>query len=143
VLKDAIGAREHTPGQAPASPRLLPALWLYATSQGMSSARALERLCVSHDGYRWLCGGVSVNYHGLADFRSGHGELLDRLLKLNIAALMADDVIELAQLAQDGVRAGGSTSSHRFCTSGWRDIERWGRTGWGRVPKGGVADRWS
>jgi transposase len=89
VLEDAIGAREHTPGQAPASPRLLLALWLYATSQGVGSARALERLCASHDAYRWLCGGVSVNYHGLAAFRSGHGELLDRLLTHNIAALMA------------------------------------------------------
>ncbi|HWL81941.1 MAG TPA: IS1182 family transposase [Roseomonas sp.] len=115
VLEDAIGAREHTPGQAPASPRLLLALWLYATSQGVGSARALERLCASHDAYRWLCGGVSVNYHGLADFRSGHGELLDRLLTHNIAALMADDVIELAEVVQDGVRvrAGAGASSFR------------------------------
>ncbi|WP_422009756.1 IS1182 family transposase [Reyranella sp.] len=117
VLEDAIGAREHTPGQAPASPRLLLALWLYATSQGVGSARALERLCASHDAYRWLCGGVSVNYHGLADFRSGHGELLDRLLTHNIAALMAEDVIELAEVVQDGVRvragAGGSSFRRR------------------------------
>jgi transposase len=61
VLEETIEAREHTPGQAPASPRLLLALWLYATSQGVGSARALERLCNSHDAYRWLCGGVSVN----------------------------------------------------------------------------------
>jgi transposase/vacuolar-type H+-ATPase subunit H len=115
VLEDAIGAREHTPGQAPASPRLLLALWLYATSQGVGSARALERLCVSHDGYRWLCGGVSVNYHGLADFRSGHGELLDRLLTHNIAALMEDKLIEFAEVVQDGVRvrAGAGASSFR------------------------------
>lgn len=115
VLEDAIGAREHTPGQAPASPRLLLALWLYATSQGVGSARALERLCARHDAYRWLCGGVSVNYHGLAAFRSGHGELLDRLLTHNIAALMAEDVIELAEVVQDGVRvrAGAGASSFR------------------------------
>ena len=115
VLEDAIGAREHTPGQAPASPRLLLALWLYATSQGVGSARALERLCSSHDAYRWLCGGVSVNYHGLADFRSGHGELLDRLLTHNIAALMEDKLIEFAEVVQDGVRvrAGAGASSFR------------------------------
>lgn len=114
VLEDAIGAREHTPGQAPASPRLLLALWLYATSQGVGSARALERLCASHDAYRWLCGGVSVNYHGLADFRSGHGELLDRLLTHNIAALMADNVIELAEVVQDGVRVRASAGASSF-----------------------------
>jgi len=69
-LEQAVRAREHTPGQAPVSPRLLLALWLYATSEGIGSARALARLCESHDVYRWLCGGVSVNYHGLADFRT-------------------------------------------------------------------------
>ena len=62
-LEEAVRAREHTPGQAPASPRLLLALWLYATSEGIGSARALARLCESHDVYRWLCGGVSMNYH--------------------------------------------------------------------------------
>lgn len=115
VLEDAIGVREHTPGQAPASPRLLLTLWLYATSQGVGSARVLERLCASHDGYWWLCGGVSVNYHGLADFRSGHGELLDRLLTHNIAALMEDKLIEFAEVVQDGVwvRAGAGASAFR------------------------------
>src|SRR5260221_9677903 len=114
-LEQTVGAREHTPGQAPASPRLLLALWLYATSQGVGSARALERLCTSHDAYRWLCGGVSVNYHGLADFRSGHGELLDQLLTHNIATLSAAGVIEVAEVVQDGVRvrAGAGASSFR------------------------------
>ncbi len=114
VLEEAIEAREHTPGQAPASPRLLLALWLYATSQGVGSARALERLCASHDAYRWLCGGVSVNYHGLADFRSGHGELLDQLLTRNIAALSEAGVIELAEVVQDGVRVRASAGAASF-----------------------------
>jgi transposase len=114
VLEEVIKAREHTPGQAPASPRLLLALWLYATSDGVGSARALERLCDSHDVYRWLCGGVSVNYHGLADFRSGHGELLDELLTDNIAALAAAGVIELTEVAQDGVRVRASAGASSF-----------------------------
>ena len=61
ALEDTVRARTHTPGQAPVSPRLLLALWLYATSQGVGSARALAKLCTSHDAYRWLCGGVGVN----------------------------------------------------------------------------------
>jgi len=68
-LEDRIKARGDRPGHPATSPRLLLALWLYATSDGVGSARALERLCESHDVYRWLCGGVSVNYHTLADFR--------------------------------------------------------------------------
>lgn len=114
VLEDAIGAREHTPGQPPPSPYLLVALWLYATSQGVGSARALARLCESEDAYRWLCGGVSLNYHGLADFRTAHGGLLDRLLSENVAALSASGVIDLDEVMQDGVRIRASAGAASF-----------------------------
>jgi hypothetical protein len=43
--------------------------WLYATCEGVGSARALDRLCDEHDAYRWICGGVGVNYHTPADSR--------------------------------------------------------------------------
>ena len=114
-IEDAIKAREHTPGQAPPSPRLLLALWLYAVSEGVGSARALDRLCECHDAYRWLCGGVSVNYHGLSDFRVAHPELLDRLLIEHVAALSAAGIIDLDEVAQDGlrVRAAAGASSFR------------------------------
>ena len=29
--------------------------------------------------FQWICGGVSVNYHTLADFRTRHVELLDEI----------------------------------------------------------------
>ena len=113
-LERAVRAREHTPGQAPASPRLLLALWLYATSEGVGSARALARLCESHDAYRWLCGGVSVNYHGLADFRTADSDLLDRLLTENVATLSAANVINLNEVVQDGVRVRASAGAASF-----------------------------
>jgi transposase len=62
AVEQMVRARTHTPGQAPVCPRLMLALWLYATSEGVGSARALAKLCTSHDAYRWLCGGVSVNH---------------------------------------------------------------------------------
>jgi rubrerythrin len=55
-----------------------------------------------------------VNYHGLADFRSGHGELLDQLLTHNIATLSAAGVIELAEIVQDGVRVRASAGAASF-----------------------------
>ena len=114
VLEEAVRAREHTPGQAPVSPRLLLALWLHATSEGIGSARALARLCESHDAYRWLCGGVSVNYHGLADFRTAHPDLLDRLLTESVATLSAAGVIDLDEVVQDGVRVRASAGAGSF-----------------------------
>src|SRR6267378_517015 len=113
-LENRIKARGDRPGHPATSPRLLLALWLYATSEGVGSARALERLCEHHDAYRWLCGGVSVNHHTLSDFRVGHGDLLDRLLTENLAALCAADLIDVSTLTQDGVRVRASAGAASF-----------------------------
>ena len=113
-LEDRIKSRGDRPGHPATSPRLLLALWLYATSQGVGSARALERLCNSHDAYRWLCGGVSVNYHMLADFRVGCADLLDRLLAEHLAALTEAGLVDLDTLAQDGVRIRASAGAASF-----------------------------
>lgn len=115
-LYAAIKARDGVPGHPPIDPRLMLALWLYATSDGIGSARALARLCESDNAYRWLCGGVSVNYHTLSDFRVGQAALLDELLAQHMAALATAGVIDLDTLAQDGIRvraAAGAASYHR------------------------------
>jgi transposase len=121
-LEDRIKAREARPGHPTISPRLLLALWLVATSEGVGSARALARLCDSHDVYRWLCGGVSVNHHTLGDFRVGCADLLDRLLAEHLAALAKANLIDLDTLAQDGVRiraSAGAASFRREATLDW------------------------
>ena len=79
-LYDAIRSVEGGPGHPPADPRVLTALWLYATIEAVGSARKLARLCEEHTAYQWLSGGVSVNHKTLADFRVGQGPLLERLL---------------------------------------------------------------
>ena len=114
ALEETVRARTHGPGQAPVSPRLQLALWLFATSQGIGSARALERLCESHDAYRWLCGGVRVNYHSLSEFRTAHPELLERLLVEHVASLSVAGVIDLDEVVQDGVRVRASAGASSF-----------------------------
>jgi hypothetical protein len=76
-LYASIKAREGVPGRPTPDPRLYLALWLYATIEGIGSARALERLCRPHAAYRWLCGRVPVNYHDLSDFAAAWA-VLDR-----------------------------------------------------------------
>jgi transposase len=113
-LEKRIKARGDRPGHPATSPRLLLALWLYATSEGVGSARALGRLCENHDAYRWLCGGVSVNHHMLADFRVGCADLLDRLMSEHLAALAKAGLVDLETLAQDGVRVRASAGAASF-----------------------------
>jgi transposase len=111
----AIRARQGSAGRPAIDPKILVALWLYATMDGVGSAREVDRLCASHDAYRWLRGGVSVNYHTLSDFRVEHGAALDDLLTQSIAALIHGGIVGLARVAQDGtrVRAAASVGSFR------------------------------
>src|SRR3989338_7561171 len=109
-----IKAVEGHAGRPTIDPAILMALWLYATVEGVGSARAVARLCEEHDAYRWICGGVSVNYHTLADFRVEHVEDLDRLLTTSVATLMAEGLVTLTRVAQDGVRVRASAGAASF-----------------------------
>ena len=113
-LRD-VKAIEHHVGRNATDPRLLVALWVFATLKAVGSARELERLCRDHLAYQWLCGGVSVNYHRLADFRSQGGEHWEQLLTQIVATLMNADLVTLDRVAQDGmkVRANAGKSSFR------------------------------
>jgi transposase len=115
VFYDRIKARGETPGRPATDPRILVALWLYATADGIGSARALARLCEHHTIYRWICGGVGVNHTMLSEFRLDSGEFLDRLLTNSLTALMKEGLITLDEVITDGtkVRAAASRSSMR------------------------------
>jgi transposase len=110
-----IKAREGGAGRTPIDPRILVALWLYATIDGVGSAREVARLCEAHDAYRWLRGGVSVQAHTLSDFRVARQAALDDLLTQSIAALTYDGLVAVARVAVDGtrVRASAGTGSFR------------------------------
>lgn len=113
-LLEAIKARGSNAGRAAIDPRILFALWLYATLDGVGSGREVARLSLEHDAYRWICGGVSVNYHALNDFRSGHEALMDELLSDNVAALAAVGAISLQRVAQDGMRVRAAAGAASF-----------------------------
>jgi transposase len=116
-LKD-IKAVEHHVGRNAIDPRLLVALWVFATLRGVGSARELDRLCRDHLAYRWLCGGVSVNYHTLAAFRSGGGEKWDELLTQIVATLMDEGLVTMDRVAQDGMRVRADAGTSSFRTGG-------------------------
>lgn len=113
-LYQAIKAVDGHAGRPAIDPAILMALWLYATLEGVGSARAVGRLCEEHDAYRWICGGVSVNYHTLADFRVGPADILDGLLTTSVATLLAGGLVALTRVAQDGVRVRASAGAASF-----------------------------
>jgi len=113
-LYDRIRARGRVAGRPAIDPRLLVAVWLYTTLSGVSSARELADLCRRHDAFRWLAGGVSVNYHTLADFRTDNLEFTEKLLKQSVEVLRQQGLIDLDRVAQDGLRVRASAGAASF-----------------------------
>lgn len=109
-----IRAREGWAGRPAIDPKILVALWLYATIDGVGSAREVDRLCYAHDAYRWLRGGVSVNHHTLSDFRVGHQGALDQLLTQSITVLLDQRVVTLNRITQDGTKVRASAGVRSF-----------------------------
>ena len=114
ALYEPIRAFEGRAGRTPIDPRILLALWLYATLRAVGSARQLDQLCIEHIAYRWLCGGVPVNYHTLADFRSESGGILERMMIGHIAVLRAAGLVTMDRVAHDGVRVRASAGTGSF-----------------------------
>ncbi len=118
ALYASIKAVDGGPGRDAIAPEILLSLWLYATREGVGSARALSWLCEAHDAYRWLCGGVRVNHHTLSDFRVGQGAFLDALLTQSIVSLMSTGAVTLKRVAQDGMRVRASAGAASFRRKG-------------------------
>jgi transposase len=109
-----IQAVEGGVGRDAVDPKILMALWMFAVIEGISSARHLARLCERDLAYQWICGEVGVNHHLLSDFRTAHGEFLDRLLSDTIATLLHQQIVTLETVAQDGMRVRASAGSGSF-----------------------------
>jgi transposase len=115
---DTIRARGDAPGRAATDPQLLITLWLYAATRGVANARELDRLCRESDPYRWICGGVSLNYHTLSDFRVGHREALNDLLTQMLAVLIRGKAVSVERVAQDGTRVRVGAGANSFKKEG-------------------------
>jgi transposase len=115
ALYSEIEARSRIAGASAIDPKILLALWIYATSEGEGSAREINRLTQAHDAYRWICGGVEVGYHTLSDFRGQQGKVIDDLITQVLGLLMQQNLVDLSRVAQDGtrVRASAGAASRR------------------------------
>lgn len=109
-----IKALPNRSGRPASDPRVLLALWVYATVEGVGSAHRLDDLTEAHDAYRWLRGGVPVDYHLLSDFRSKHEQALDQLLTQIVAAMLAGKLVTLERVAQDGLKVRASAGAASF-----------------------------
>lgn len=113
-LYEQIKAIEGHAGRPPIDPRVLTALWLYATDEGIASARELNRRCYDCDPFKWIRGGVDVNYHTLSEFRTDHSEWLKQQVVANIATMRAEGLVSLDTIGQDGMRVRANAGNDSF-----------------------------
>jgi hypothetical protein len=109
-----IQAVEGRVGRDATDPRIVLSVWLLAFAEGHGSARGVARLCERDRAYEWLCGGVTLNYHLLADFRVAHWDHLNQLFTDSLAALMHEGLLDLSRTAQDGMRVRASAGKSSF-----------------------------
>lgn len=102
------GGRSRWPAQ------LLISVWVYSYSEGVSSARAIERMTESDPGMRWLCGGQIINYHTLSDFRMQQKERLNEVFTQILGLLESEDLIDLSTVMQDGTKVRAVASKESF-----------------------------
>jgi len=110
ALHERIKSRGAVAGRPAIDPMILLALWVYATADGVGSARALARLCEHHTIYRWICGAVSVSHATLSDFRVENGAFLDTLMSTTLAALIKEELLDLDEVITDGTKVRASVS---------------------------------
>ena len=95
-------------------PRLLIAMWIYAYSRGISSAREIERQCAYEPAFRWLTGLKAVNHHTLSDFRAGHGEALQNLFVQVLGVLTMEKLVTLERVTVDGTKVRACVNKKTF-----------------------------
>lgn len=109
-----IQSVEGSVGRPATDPKILLAIWLYATLEGILSARVIADYCKEHLAYRWLCGGVAMNHHTISDFATKHSDEFDAWLTESVAILMKEGFVHLEEIAQDGMRVRASAGSASF-----------------------------
>lgn len=109
-----IKAVEGHAGRSAWEPRLLIALWLYAYSRGISSAREIERECAYEPGFRWLTGLKVINHHTLSDFRVEHGTALQDLFIQVLGIFTMEKLITLERVTVDGTKVRAAVNKKTF-----------------------------
>jgi transposase len=109
-----IKAVEGHAGRNVWEPRLLIAVWIYAYSRGISSAREIERQLAYEPALRWLAGLQVVNHHTLSDFRVAHGAALQDLFVQVLGILTMEKLVTLERVTVDGTKIRAAVNKKTF-----------------------------
>lgn len=79
-------------------------LYFYGYLNGLRSSRRLERECTRNTELQWLVGGLTPNYHSIADFRKDNPKALRSTFKLFVLFLKDEKLVSGEVVAIDGTK---------------------------------------
>src|SRR5580658_5442613 len=109
-----IAAVEGRAGRDHTAPQLLISLWLYAYSQGISSAREIARRCEFDPSFQWLCGLRPISHRTLSGFRSSYKDALDDVFVQVVGMLSVEGLITMQRVTLDGTKIKANASGNTF-----------------------------
>ena len=113
-FEESVKVVEGGKGRSSSDPRLLAALWIYAYSEGINSAREIARMCIYEPGFQWLTGMKEINYHTLSDFRTWDKDAIDHMFVQVLGVLSAEGLTHLKRVMQDGTKVKAQASRNSF-----------------------------
>lgn len=114
VLYSGLKTQEGKAGQRAIDRRVLLTLWLYALISGITSGREIARRIESDNPFKWIAGGLSINYHTIDDFRSTNKESFDSLMAQMIASMLFAEILSGETIAIDGMKVSAKAKGSRF-----------------------------
>lgn len=79
-------------------------IYFYGYLNGIRSSRRLERECTRNTELQWLIGGLTPNYHSIADFRKDNPKALRNTFKLFVLFLKDENLVSGELTAIDGTK---------------------------------------
>ena len=110
----ALKTREGGVGRAAWNPRLLVSIWVYAYSEGIGSAREIERVMQWEPGLQWLSALEKINHHSLSDFRMQQRKALDDVFTQILGMLQNTGLLSLERVMHDGTKIRAQAGSDTF-----------------------------
>jgi transposase len=109
----ALEAQFSVRGQRAYHPRLLISILIYAYSQGVFSARQIQKLCSQDLAFMFIAQQQCPNFRVLSDFRKDNAKYFHACFKQTVQLALALKLASLGHISLDGSKFKASSSKHK------------------------------
>jgi len=102
-----------TQGAPPYDPAMMLKILLWGYSSGVTSAREMERRCVTDVAFRFLAANQAPDYRSIARFRRRHLQAVSDLFTQVLVVCEQAGLVKLGRVALDGTKIRANASRHK------------------------------